>query len=337
MPLKSFCSALNVQRWQHAGVRPSASMPVVSARGRPSVSTQDGDLVSGPPTPLLPNAQPSPLQRPVQQQSSLSQQPSQQQQQQAPSSSAQAGSRFWFFFPRSSMNKAPSSQAETGDGPAQAATLSSSSPIEMQATLPTPPDVSVALPTGSSESVGGARVTSPPSRFVKSVRLTSEAIKKLDLKPGMNTITYSVVSKFQVTVAARARADVCAHSWPSWAQGTTQCTACIYLWDDDSKVVISDFDGTITRSDVMGQVMPGTRQAESVAGPASSSFCHCRCHHHHHFHHHHHHHHEKHYRTVTCALEYRYADNGAPKCLAATGLMAVWPCCTTRLLQTVTS
>lgn len=32
--------------------------------------------------------------------------------------------------------------------------------------------------------------------------------------------------------------------------------ACIYLWRWDSKVVISDVDGTITRSDVLGQFMP---------------------------------------------------------------------------------
>ena len=29
-----------------------------------------------------------------------------------------------------------------------------------------------------------------------------------------------------------------------------------YLWEPECKIVISDVDGTITRSDVMGQVMP---------------------------------------------------------------------------------
>jgi len=30
----------------------------------------------------------------------------------------------------------------------------------------------------------------------------------------------------------------------------------IYLWSPDSKIVISDIDGTITKSDVFGQLMP---------------------------------------------------------------------------------
>lgn len=30
----------------------------------------------------------------------------------------------------------------------------------------------------------------------------------------------------------------------------------IYLWDYNDKIVISDVDGTITRSDVLGHVLP---------------------------------------------------------------------------------
>ena len=30
----------------------------------------------------------------------------------------------------------------------------------------------------------------------------------------------------------------------------------IFLWEYDDHIVISDIDGTITRSDVMGQIMP---------------------------------------------------------------------------------
>ena len=40
------------------------------------------------------------------------------------------------------------------------------------------------------------------------------------------------------------------------SQGTTKAMCTIYLWDYHDKVVISDIDGTITRSDVAGQVLP---------------------------------------------------------------------------------
>ena len=39
-------------------------------------------------------------------------------------------------------------------------------------------------------------------------------------------------------------------------QGTTKAQCSVYLWDYHDKVVISDIDGTITRSDVAGQVLP---------------------------------------------------------------------------------
>ncbi|KAH9375688.1 hypothetical protein HPB48_017746 [Haemaphysalis longicornis] len=39
-------------------------------------------------------------------------------------------------------------------------------------------------------------------------------------------------------------------------QGTTRCMCHIYLWRHDDKIVISDIDGTITKSDVLGHIMP---------------------------------------------------------------------------------
>ncbi|XP_022083388.1 phosphatidate phosphatase LPIN3-like [Acanthaster planci] len=79
-------------------------------------------------------------------------------------------------------------------------------------------------------------VTSSPSGiYKKSIRLSSEQLAKLNLKPGPNVITYSVTTRYQ---------------------GTTVCQSTIYLWKHDSKIVISDIDGTITRSDVFGQILP---------------------------------------------------------------------------------
>jgi phosphatidate phosphatase LPIN len=72
------------------------------------------------------------------------------------------------------------------------------------------------------------------STFAKSLRLTSEQLKSLNLKKGANTVQFSVVSGFQ---------------------GRAVCSAKIFLWDHQTKVVISDVDGTITKSDVLGHVL----------------------------------------------------------------------------------
>jgi phosphatidate phosphatase LPIN len=39
-------------------------------------------------------------------------------------------------------------------------------------------------------------------------------------------------------------------------QGTTRCSCHLYLWKWSDKIVISDIDGTITKSDVLGHVLP---------------------------------------------------------------------------------
>lgn len=59
--------------------------------------------------------------------------------------------------------------------------------------------------------------------------------KSLNLKPGPNPVTFSVTSALQ---------------------GTKTVNGTIYLWPRNAKIVVSDVDGTITRSDVWGQLMP---------------------------------------------------------------------------------
>ncbi|KAA8583142.1 hypothetical protein FQN60_015688, partial [Etheostoma spectabile] len=39
-------------------------------------------------------------------------------------------------------------------------------------------------------------------------------------------------------------------------QGTCRCQGTIYLWNWDDKIIISDIDGTITRSDTLGHILP---------------------------------------------------------------------------------
>lgn len=70
--------------------------------------------------------------------------------------------------------------------------------------------------------------------YAKTLRLTSEQLKNLSLKKGVNTISFSVSSAYQ---------------------GTATCVAKVFFWDYDIQVVISDIDGTITKSDTMGHLM----------------------------------------------------------------------------------
>ncbi|KAJ3569096.1 hypothetical protein NP233_g5276 [Leucocoprinus birnbaumii] len=70
----------------------------------------------------------------------------------------------------------------------------------------------------------------PLKRFAKTLRLTSDQLKVLDLKPGANSITFSISS------------------------GVIACTARIFVWEHTDLVVISDIDGTITKSDGLGHV-----------------------------------------------------------------------------------
>ncbi|NXC38897.1 LPIN3 phosphatase, partial [Penelope pileata] len=71
--------------------------------------------------------------------------------------------------------------------------------------------------------------------YKKSLRLSSEQIGRLNLQDGPNDVAFSVTTQYQ---------------------GTCRCEATIYLWNWDDKVVISDIDGTITKSDALGHILP---------------------------------------------------------------------------------
>lgn len=76
-----------------------------------------------------------------------------------------------------------------------------------------------------------AKIARTQKRYAKTLRLTSDQLKSLNLKPGANTITFSLSHS---TVPA--------------------CTARIFVWDSTDLVVVSDIDGTITKSDGLGHV-----------------------------------------------------------------------------------
>jgi phosphatidate phosphatase LPIN len=87
-----------------------------------------------------------------------------------------------------------------------------------------------------------------PPRKRRNTRLTSEELKMLDLKPGLNTVTYSYKSRV-------------------FGTQTLECN--LFLWDSGDKVVVSDIDGTITKSDVLGHIY--TMVGKDYAHPGIAS------------------------------------------------------------------
>ena len=69
----------------------------------------------------------------------------------------------------------------------------------------------------------------------KSLKFSSKIFKALNLHFGENQVEFSVVTAIQ---------------------GTAKCTCNLFVWKWSDKIVISDIDGTITKSDVRGQVLP---------------------------------------------------------------------------------
>lgn len=65
--------------------------------------------------------------------------------------------------------------------------------------------------------------------YAKTLRLTSEQLKSLNLKRGENSMSFSV--------------------------GKSVCTASLFFWMYNSPIVISDIDGTITKSDALGHLL----------------------------------------------------------------------------------
>ncbi|KAK7867306.1 hypothetical protein R5R35_002128 [Gryllus longicercus] len=72
-------------------------------------------------------------------------------------------------------------------------------------------------------------------KYRKTLRLSSDQISRLKLHEGGNEVVFSVTTAYQ---------------------GTTRCKCHIYKWRFDDKIVISDIDGTITKSDVLGHILP---------------------------------------------------------------------------------
>lgn len=77
---------------------------------------------------------------------------------------------------------------------------------------------------------------------------TSEQLKSLGLKSGCNKVTFSVITGLR---------------------GIQTVSCNLFLWDNRTPIVISDVDGTITRSDVPGMFLPYVGRDWSQSGVAS--------------------------------------------------------------------
>ncbi|KAL1590833.1 hypothetical protein WHR41_00468 [Cladosporium halotolerans] len=79
-------------------------------------------------------------------------------------------------------------------------------------------------------SPGPATTAGDPNRnYAKTLRLTSDQLKAMNLKSGGNPMSFSV--------------------------NRATCSATLWYWKHDVPIVISDIDGTITKSDVLGHVL----------------------------------------------------------------------------------
>ena len=92
-------------------------------------------------------------------------------------------------------------------------------------------DSDSALGMGSQPSSPGqlASAGDPNKNYAKTLRLTSDQLKAMSLKSGPNSMSFTV--------------------------NRATCNATLFYWRHDVPIVISDIDGTITKSDVLGHVL----------------------------------------------------------------------------------
>ncbi|XP_074755234.1 phosphatidate phosphatase LPIN2 isoform X3 [Athene noctua] len=149
--------------------------------------------------------------------------------------------RWWFWRKRESMTK-QIPEAKEGKAETQRAN-------ELPATIKEqvnsrPPEDDSSSDEASQELKESLKIDSAPvehpthgniTSYKKSLRLSSDQIAKLKLRDGPNDVVFSITTQYQ---------------------GTCRCAGTIYLWNWNDKIIISDIDGTITKSDALGQILP---------------------------------------------------------------------------------
>ncbi|XP_008173212.2 phosphatidate phosphatase LPIN2 isoform X1 [Chrysemys picta bellii] len=149
--------------------------------------------------------------------------------------------RWWFWRKRDSMAKQPP-EAKEGKSEAQRTNDLPATTKEQVNSRPTEDDSSSdeeSQELKESLKIDSVPVEHPnhgnPISYKKSLRLSSDQIAKLKLKDGPNDVVFSITTQYQ---------------------GTCRCAGTIYLWNWNDKIIISDIDGTITKSDALGQILP---------------------------------------------------------------------------------
>ncbi|XP_053171871.1 phosphatidate phosphatase LPIN1 isoform X3 [Scomber japonicus] len=144
------------------------------------------------------------------------------------------GGRWWFSW--RSRNSDSKSESVTEAGEDQGETSLTMDPVSRMKDESSSSDEDHRSPNQVSGSCQSEALMSSASVYYKkTLRLTSEQLASLQLKEGPNDVVFSVTTQYQ---------------------GTCRCHGTIYLWSWDDKIVISDIDGTITRSDTLGHILP---------------------------------------------------------------------------------
>ncbi|XP_057614480.1 phosphatidate phosphatase LPIN2 [Chionomys nivalis] len=149
--------------------------------------------------------------------------------------------RWWFWRKRESMTKqlpeakeGKSEAPPTNDLPSSAEEPASARPAENDSSSDEGSqelEETIKVETISMETLSHCSTAS----YKKSLRLSSDQIAKLKLHDGPNDVVFSITTQYQ---------------------GTCRCAGTIYLWNWNDKIIISDIDGTITKSDALGQILP---------------------------------------------------------------------------------
>ncbi|XP_023188008.1 phosphatidate phosphatase LPIN1-like isoform X2 [Xiphophorus maculatus] len=144
------------------------------------------------------------------------------------------GGRWWFSWRRRNSDSKSETAAEMGDREDGSLTLTSENGLKDDSSSSDEDHTSC---NQMSESFQPEPVLNSAAGvcYKKTLRLTSDQLVSLQLKEGPNEVVFSVTTQYQ---------------------GTCRCHGTIYLWSWDHKIIISDIDGTITRSDTLGHILP---------------------------------------------------------------------------------
>lgn len=143
------------------------------------------------------------------------------------------GGRWWFSWrSRNSDSKSDSVPESGGDQGETSITMASENRLKDESSSDEDHRSSIQV---SGSCLSDPLMSSGNVCYKKTLRLTSEQLASLQLKEGPNDVVFSVTTQYQ---------------------GTCRCHGTIYLWNWDDKIIISDIDGTITRSDTLGHILP---------------------------------------------------------------------------------